>query len=301
MSEYQYYEFQAIDRSLTETQMAELRRISSRAQITRSSFINVYNYGNFRGDPDTFMQKYFDAFLHVANWGTHWLMFRVPKELLPVSELRAYCAGDVLTVRQASDGVVISFCSDDEASHEWEEGGGWLASLVQLRQDIVAGDLRALYLGWLLAVQEELLDGNALEPLVPAGLQNLGSSLTSLVNFLRIDSDLLKAASETSEELHGEQLFQAMLEQWISALSSSEKDELLAKAILNDEPLFASRLRKSVLQQLGTVEHENSHQRRTVSELVARADILAAERQGREAKKTCARKGKTRARSSHRS
>ncbi len=54
MSEYQYFEFQAVDRPLTSKQMDELRRYSSRAQITPSSFVNVYNYGDFRGDPDTF-------------------------------------------------------------------------------------------------------------------------------------------------------------------------------------------------------------------------------------------------------
>ena len=38
MSEYQYYEFQAIDRPLTQEQMAELRGYSTRAQITATSF-----------------------------------------------------------------------------------------------------------------------------------------------------------------------------------------------------------------------------------------------------------------------
>jgi hypothetical protein len=47
--------------------MDELRRYSSRAQITPSSFVNVYNYGDFRGDPDELIEKYFDAFLYLAN------------------------------------------------------------------------------------------------------------------------------------------------------------------------------------------------------------------------------------------
>ena len=34
MSEYQYYEFQAIDRPLTKPEMAELRALTSRATIT---------------------------------------------------------------------------------------------------------------------------------------------------------------------------------------------------------------------------------------------------------------------------
>ena len=42
MSEYQYYEFRAIERPLTPEQMRELRTLSSRAEITSSSFTNTY-------------------------------------------------------------------------------------------------------------------------------------------------------------------------------------------------------------------------------------------------------------------
>ena len=51
MSEYQYYEFRAIDRLLTSTEMAELRAISSRAEISPHSLTNEYHFGNFKGDP----------------------------------------------------------------------------------------------------------------------------------------------------------------------------------------------------------------------------------------------------------
>jgi hypothetical protein len=70
MSEYQYYEFQAIDRRLTDLEMAELRAHSTRARITPTSFVNDYSWGSFKGDEDAWMEKYFDAFLHLANWGT---------------------------------------------------------------------------------------------------------------------------------------------------------------------------------------------------------------------------------------
>ena len=42
MSEYQYYEFLAIDRPLTERGMRELRAVSSRAIITATRFTNHY-------------------------------------------------------------------------------------------------------------------------------------------------------------------------------------------------------------------------------------------------------------------
>jgi hypothetical protein len=79
MSEYQYYEFLALDRPLTSNEMQQLRAFSTRARITPTSFINEYNWGNFRGDVNRFMTKYFDAFVYFANWGTHELRFRLPK------------------------------------------------------------------------------------------------------------------------------------------------------------------------------------------------------------------------------
>ena len=72
MSEYQYYEFRAIENPLTDRQVGELRKLSTRAEITPTSFTNEYQWGNFRGNPRKMMEKYFDAFLYYANWGTHW-------------------------------------------------------------------------------------------------------------------------------------------------------------------------------------------------------------------------------------
>jgi hypothetical protein len=81
MSEYQYYEFQALDRPLTQEQMSELRAYSSRARITPSSFVNVYNWGDFKGNPLRWVEQYFDAFLYFANWGSRRFMLRLPKKL----------------------------------------------------------------------------------------------------------------------------------------------------------------------------------------------------------------------------
>lgn len=67
MSEYQYYEFQALDRPLTAQEMKELRSYSTRARITPTSFVNDYAWGSFKGDVGVWMEKYFDAFLY-AGW-----------------------------------------------------------------------------------------------------------------------------------------------------------------------------------------------------------------------------------------
>lgn len=82
MSEYQYYEFLAIDRPLDEQQQTAVRTLSSRARITATSFTNEYHWGDFRGDPRAMMERYYDAHLYLANWGTHQVMLRLPRTVL---------------------------------------------------------------------------------------------------------------------------------------------------------------------------------------------------------------------------
>ncbi|EKD40297.1 MAG: hypothetical protein ACD_75C00104G0001, partial [uncultured bacterium] len=82
MSEYQYYEFLAIDRPLTAKETAELRALSTRAHITPVSFTNEYNWGNFKGSREKLMQHYFDVHVYLANWMTAIFMLRLPIEAL---------------------------------------------------------------------------------------------------------------------------------------------------------------------------------------------------------------------------
>jgi hypothetical protein len=51
MSEFQYYEFVAIDRPLNTLERKRLRGITSRATITSTRLVNTYEWGNFKADP----------------------------------------------------------------------------------------------------------------------------------------------------------------------------------------------------------------------------------------------------------
>ena len=64
MSEYQYYEFQAIDRPLDKSDLKALRALSTRARITATSFTNSYEWGDFKGDPRSLMERWFDLHLY---------------------------------------------------------------------------------------------------------------------------------------------------------------------------------------------------------------------------------------------
>ena len=148
MSEYQYYDFRAMDRALTKTEVAELRSISTRAVITSTSFTNHYEWGDLKADPLKLLEKYFDAFVYVANWGTREFYLRLPLELVDYKSLRAMLPGDAARVRKAGDFVVVAIERDSE-NDDWDDGTGWMGSLMSLRTDLLRGDLRCLYLAWL--------------------------------------------------------------------------------------------------------------------------------------------------------
>src|SRR6185295_5329965 len=186
------------DRPLTAKEMTELRSYSTRARITPTSFVNDYSWGNFKGDEDTWVEKYFDAFLYLANWGTHVLKLRLPARLLDAKAARPYCAGERASVREKNGKVILSFVSEDESGSDWVEDEHQLSSLISVRAELGRGDLRGLYLGWLLSAQTGDLDDDDLEPPVPAGLAQLTASLESLVEFLRVDPDLIRVAATSS-------------------------------------------------------------------------------------------------------
>ncbi len=154
MSEYQYYEFQAIDRPLDAAEQAELRALSTRARITAAGFVNHYEWGDLKADPRRLMERYFDLFVYLANWGTRRLSIRLPARLIDVGALERFCpdegAADVWT---AGPHAIVEIWRDEIDQGDWDDdGSGWLAALAPLRGDIMLGDLRAFYLIWLMAV-----------------------------------------------------------------------------------------------------------------------------------------------------
>src|SRR3954447_10690790 len=102
--------------------MRELRAVSSRAVITSTRFTNHYEWGDLKADPRDSMERYFDAFLYLANWGTHRLMFRLPWRALDPATARLYCRGEVAEARVVGEHVILEFDSEDEEGEWWVEG-----------------------------------------------------------------------------------------------------------------------------------------------------------------------------------
>lgn len=303
MSEYQYYEFQAIDRPLTNKEIKELRAISTRAEITSSSFVNDYSWGNFKGDEDLWMEKYFDGFLYYANWGTHVLKLRIPSAFLNLESVQPYCNTEHLSARLSQDKIILDFLSNDESGKYWDvEDELRLSPFLSLRMDLSRGDLRCLYLAWLAGVQdkndneeyeEEEYNDDKLEPPVPPGLSELSPALILFAEFLRIDSDLIEAASKASLSL-AESFTSNDVRKWLATFSSNDKETLLADTLegfIKGDLTVALQL----VHRFNKVWHaqlinDQNVKPRTVSELLKEAKCITQMRQQREAEQKAAKK-----------
>ena len=281
MSEYQYYEFQAIDKPLSEKDRQTLRDISSRAQITSTSFVNEYNYGSFKGDPLKLVEKYFDAFLYVTNWGTHQLMLRIPRKLIDLNIASQYCIGDSWTIYEKKDYLIFDFISETE-DYDWEEGEGYLSVLISLRSDLIRGDYRCLYLAWLYCAQADEIEEDEKEPPVPANLGNLNASLESFADFMRIDKDLIQVAAENSITEQKPVQNDQNLKTWIGKLPNSEKEKIIFRLISDNDPHLGSQLLQRFQKTLSGKGSRNKEKAsRTVMKLFQKAQDYTTEKNKR--------------------
>lgn len=283
MSEYQYYEFQAIDRPLGKADQEALRALSTRARITATSFTNHYEWGDFKGDPRELVARWFDLHLYLANWGTRRLMMRLPKRYVDRSRLDAFLLDvDWVEIWTRGEYLIIDMEREEEEPgdddwDDWDDGSGWLGALAPLRADVVSGDLRLFYLLWLTAVENEALGEDAAEPL--PGIGPLTGPLDAFARFFGVDADLVEAAAECPEG--GDDTLSAdAVRDAVAEIPEREKTELLMR-VVNGDPHVAAELKGRVrAEPCGPLPDC-----RTVRELRARAKVIRRERERVEAER----------------
>ncbi|MFE2492230.1 hypothetical protein ACFXGR_55690 [Streptomyces mirabilis] len=262
MSEYQYYEFLAVDRPLTKAEIAQVRALSTRARITSTGFVNEYHRGDFHGDPTKLVEQLYDAHLYYANWGSRRLLLRIPASVLPAKTAQGYALQETLAVWTRGGHTLLDFSLSAEDGGEWDfETSFELASFAGLRAELAAGDLRPLYLGWLAAVAVwELADDDEeeyqreTEPSVPAGLAELTGPQRALADFLRVPQDLLAVAASDSAPATESAAAPDRLAAFIAGLPAPEKDTLLLQAALGTAPQLGPGLLAHFRQSLRTSE-----------------------------------------------
>lgn len=274
MSEYQYYEFQALDKALTNKQMSEIGSVSSRGHVTPVSYTNEYHWGDFKGDTDRWMVDYFDIFFYFANWGTRLLKFKVSEKYLSEDVVKQYCNGDSCWYKVVDGMVIITFQSELEGCDD-EYLDNECASILPVRAGLLMGDRRLLYLGWLLNASDGSYEETEFEPPIPPGMKQLTPSLQAVADFLWISDELINVAVKNSSpsKINGRQTKQ--LRTWVKQLSEETKDDMLVKSLTD---VMNNTMCDSlpILQQLRSdleLKGGKPKKRRTAGELLESAGL----------------------------
>ncbi|HZL44098.1 MAG TPA: hypothetical protein VFD66_12570 [Verrucomicrobiae bacterium] len=207
MSEYQYYEFAAIDGPISDEGLRYARGCSSRANVSRVRWQNTYTFGDFHGSVNTLL-KHYDAHFYIANWGTVRLGLVFPKGAVSPEAIRPYLWGgkqyeDTLTVKEIGNRCIVWWERDEEGGWGWTEGEGLIDQLIGVREELMRGDYRALFLGWLADFDpddwRDAEDGAVVMPPIPAGLDHLSPPLAALIKHFPVDPDVLAVAAGLSQ------------------------------------------------------------------------------------------------------
>ena len=292
MSEYQYYEFLAIDNQLTEREMAELRAISSRATITPVSFTNEYNWSNLSCNSEALLLRYFDVHIYVANWMTAILQVRLPIEALSVETAEAMTVPYILTFSSTGSHWIITWALEDSENYDrfgMEDGSSWMGRLASVRDELLRGDIRSLYIGWLAAATDEMIDDDELEPAAMRGLGNLTAAQKALAEYLEVDQDLLSGAGIGSLAMQNDEISEKEMNLWIDALPQDEVKKVLTQ-LLTGKGRQAERNLKTryAAWQRDLPDEKDKPPRRTLGELrqnAEKAQQIRLEKQAHKRKK----------------
>jgi hypothetical protein len=163
-----------------------------------------------------------------------------PRQVEPY--LWEYC----IELEPVGDCLILDISLDEEEGADWIEGEGWLSSLSRLRDDLLEGDYRALYLAWLRAAELQDTDDAELEPPVPPGLSELSPPLTSFVELFGLDENLIQVAAEASPQRQPTPAIPP--EEVIARLAPAERDAFLVRLARGEAHLSLTLNRR--LQEL---------------------------------------------------
>lgn len=286
MSEYRYYEFRALDEPLSEAQVSELRGISSRAEITSTSFINEYHWGDLKARPKQLVEEYFDAYLHIANYGVREVMFRMPLGTLDVEVAGQYQCDECLHIWETDSHHIISFSPylEDLGREEWWEDQHLLPSMLPLRERLAAGDFRSLYLGWLFSAVYTWMDPEEQEPPVPTGIDELDGPSSALAQFLLLNDEQLQVAAEASRS-PSEQPSDTELKRWLAEQPEESKLDWLMAFVRDGAGMPSTSILRQFAKDHGLVlagDVTSVSKRRTAGEVFERVERLQEKREARE-------------------
>ncbi len=274
MSEYQRYEFMTSDRPLTRVQLDAVNALSSHIEASSTHALIEYHWGDFKHDPIDVLHKFFDGFLYWANWGAPELALRFPHGILPVDLIDGYDLDDFVTFTQHPDYDIFDIqFGEMEGPDEWIEYE--LGSLIAIRDELMEGDLRALYIVWLASQnmrgsydEDEEEDDEISVPAVPPAFGTLTAAQQALAELLQVPEELLVATARHSKAAMSSTGDDVAA--WVKLLPPDRHNDYLVRLARNEPGL--SRL---LIKELRELSQDKTRATPSTGEHVPYAMLLA--------------------------
>ena len=282
MSEFQYVAFRAIDAPVSEENLRYMRRQSTRAEITAWGFDNEYHFGDFHGDAEEMLRRGYDFHLHYADFGIRKLMIRFPDGLPDAKAAEPYFeeeSVELLKDKKGPGGILhVSTCYEPGDQEDLGDLDGLIERLIPLRGEILAGDLRPLYLANLAVACDSNHDpAEQKEAPVPAGLDSLTRAQRALAEFFDLSDALLSSAAQVSGATPQISRPENGCDDWVQSQPEETKNNWLSRVIADPRAARAAILaefQKSNAKQSWPTAASS----RTISELRDVADGIQASR-----------------------
>lgn len=290
MSEYQKVIFQAVDAPLNDKQLEFARQQSTRAEVSRWSLSVEYQYGDFGGDVDGLLRQGFDIYLQYSSYGTREIKLRLPRGMPFVEGVWSkYVDGEHLNWKSGPKGgggilTLSPFHDTGDLDEVWETQAV-VDAAIRVRERLIGGDLRALYLLWLCAADDDYNDpAEMIEPPVPHGISEFLDQGGEILSFFGLDPLLLVAAgvgvnsAPTAEP-------QDHAARWVNALDEQRAKDLLLQLLTGDAVGLKAGLLTEIRDSQTPDSWPTTDKQRSFEELLQKTEALRDEEDAKQARK----------------
>ncbi|ENM5739828.1 hypothetical protein AB1F87_003410 [Vibrio mimicus] len=227
MSEYQYYKFERLEGYLDAKARQALRAISSRAEISATSFQVYYNYSDLKAEPSELMLKYFDIGFYYADWGSIDAYIKLPARTIPDALLGF--SSDGLYVHQSDEWQMLIFSIEEYDEYfDDENADDFFQHLASLRSELIQGNWCLVYFMWLKECDfNEEIDG---VPLIYFDFEHLSEEVKAFAALYDIPLAWVKALAMVlnAQPSHQAKQAQFQFDAWLHNLTEAERNTLLS-------------------------------------------------------------------------
>jgi hypothetical protein len=192
---------------------------------------------------------------------------------------------------KGSGGILSLHPFHEEADFDgvWEKQK-YLDAAIHVRDRLMNGDLRALYLLWLCAADNDDNDPEeTIEPPVPHGIAETAIDGGEVLTFFGLDPLLLIAAGSGVSPALNAASESGPVDRWVESLDNQRAKEMLHRLLIGDTADEKARLLATIRDSQNPDGWPTSDRRRTYGELLQKTEALRTEEDAKQTRKAQAK------------